>query len=109
MQFREQFLQEDREYLKSVAALGGGQPQNYFEADGTEEPMSNDLFMEVAMLKKRMSAVTTLQNTLDSLQIDIKRSKYDKLDLQIELKETQVTNNEISKRLNKVEPKLDEL
>ena len=61
------------------------------------------------MLKAQLAIVPALQNSLDSLQIDIKRSKYDKLDLQIELKEVQVQNNEIIKRLNKIEPKIDEL
>lgn len=61
------------------------------------------------MLKAQMGIVPALQNSLDSLQIDIKRSKYDKLDLQIELKEVQVQNNEIVKKINKMEPKIDEL
>ncbi len=61
------------------------------------------------MLKAQMGIVPALQNSLDSLQIDIKRSKYDKLDLQIDLKEVQVQNNEIVKKINKMEPKIDEL
>lgn len=106
MQFREQFLKEDRQYLKSIATISKVKGFD-LEEEGTE-PIT-DIHKEVGMLKAQMAIVPALQNSLDSLQIDIKRSKYDKLDLQIEVKEVQVQNNEIIRRLNKIEPKIDEL
>ena len=68
-----------------------------------------DIYKEVSLIKQQMAVLFEMKNTVDSLQIDIKRSKYDKLDLQIVLKEVQVENGEIAKKIVRLEPKIDEL
>ncbi len=68
-----------------------------------------DIYKEISLIKQQMAVLFEMKNTVDSLQIDIKRSKYDKLDLQIVLKEVQVENGEIAKKIVRLEPKIDEL
>ncbi len=68
-----------------------------------------DLFKEISLIKQQTSVLFEMKNTVDSMQIDIKRSKYDNLDLHIILKEVQVENGEIAKKIVRLEPKIDEL
>lgn len=114
MQFREQFLQEDREYIKSIVALTRMQTQMpLYEIEQAESVdisgQQTDLFKEISLIKQQTAVLFEMKNTVDSMQIDIKRSKYDKLDLQIILKEVQVENGEIAKKIVRLEPKIDEL
>lgn len=68
-----------------------------------------DLSKEISLIKQQTAVLFEMKNTVDSMQIDIKRSKYDNLDLQIILKEVQVENGEIAKKIVRLEPKIDEL
>ena len=80
------------------------------QADGVViSGQQTDIYKEVSLIKQQMAVLFEMKNTVDSLQIDIKRSKYDKLDLQIVLKEVQVENGEIAKKIVRLEPKIDEL
>lgn len=51
--------------------------------------------------------VESLKAELESMTIDIKRAKYDKLDLKIEFKQVVEKNEVIERRLDRLEPEIE--
>ncbi|TNV85809.1 hypothetical protein FGO68_gene5180 [Halteria grandinella] len=100
-QYRDQWQREDQRMMTTVAqSIFSLKFKQNFERD------VETLQMRMNELKEKISIADVVQNELETLHIEIKRAKFDKLDLNLEMSELQNRFNNVLGKVTEFEPEV---